>query len=72
MRWQPMIRVVPPYYEHPAYIAAVAESITEHMQGLSWTPDRILVAFHGLPREYLDKGDPYHCQCQKSARLLRN
>ena len=71
MRWQPMIRVVPPYYEHPAYIAAVAESITEHTRGLGWVPDRILVAFHGLPREYLDKGDPYHCQCQKTARLLR-
>ena len=41
------------------------------MAGLSWKPDRILIAFHGLPREYLDKGDPYHCHCQKTARLLR-
>lgn len=71
MRWQPMIRVVPPYFEHPAYIAAVADSLKEHLGSLDWTPDRILVAFHGLPREYLDKGDPYHCQCQKTARLLR-
>jgi protoporphyrin/coproporphyrin ferrochelatase len=71
MRWQPSIRVVPPYFEHPAYITAVADSLTEHIAQLGWTPDRILVAFHGLPREYLDKGDPYHCQCQKTARLLR-
>ncbi len=71
MRWQPMIRVVPPYFEHPAYIAAVADSLKAHVATLGWTPDRILVAFHGLPREYLDKGDPYHCQCQKTARLLR-
>lgn len=71
MRWQPMIRVVPPYFAHPAYIAAIADSLKAHMDQLGWTPDRILVAFHGLPREYLDKGDPYHCQCQKTARLLR-
>jgi len=71
MRWQPMIRVVPPYFEHPAYIAAVADSLKEHIATLDWVPDRILVAFHGLPKEYLDKGDPYHCQCQKTARLLR-
>ena len=71
MRWQPSIRVVPPYFEHPAYIAAVADSLKVHIASLGWVPDRILVAFHGLPREYLDKGDPYHCQCQKTARLLR-
>ncbi len=71
MRWQPMIRVVPPYFAHPAYIAAIADSLKEHMGQLTWKPDRILVAFHGLPKEYLDKGDPYHCQCQKTARLLR-
>jgi protoporphyrin/coproporphyrin ferrochelatase len=71
MRWQPSIRTVPPYFDHPAYIDALAESLKAHMAGLSWKPDRILVAFHGLPREYLDKGDPYHCHCQKTARLLR-
>ncbi len=71
MRWQPMIRVVPPYYDHPAYIDAIAESLQNHLTTLDWAPERILVAFHGLPREYLDKGDPYHCQCQKTARLLR-
>ncbi len=71
MRWQPAVRTVPPYFDHPAYIEAIVESLTEYMRGLSWKPDRILMAFHGLPREYLDKGDPYHCHCQKSARLIR-
>jgi protoporphyrin/coproporphyrin ferrochelatase len=72
MRWQPTIRVVPPYFGQPSYIHAIAHSLKEFMDGLTWKPDRILMAFHGLPREYLDKGDPYHCQCQKTARLVRN
>jgi protoporphyrin/coproporphyrin ferrochelatase len=71
MRWQPTIRVVPPYFAQAAYVNAIAESLTSHLKSLPWKPDRILMAFHGLPREYLDKGDPYHCQCQKTARLVR-
>jgi ferrochelatase len=72
MRWQPMIRVVPPYFAHPAYRgAAIRRQPEGHMGQLTWKPDRILASFHGLPKEYLDKGDPYHCQCQKTARLLR-
>jgi len=71
MRWQPAIRTLPPYFDEPAYIDAVAQSLKSHLASLSWTPDRILIAFHGLPREYLDKGDPYHCHCQKTARLIR-
>jgi protoporphyrin/coproporphyrin ferrochelatase len=71
MRWQPSIRAMPPYYDEPAHIAALARSLTAHMQQLAWTPDLILASFHGLPREYLDKGDPYHCHCVKTARLLR-
>jgi protoporphyrin/coproporphyrin ferrochelatase len=70
-RWQPAIRVVPPYFAQESYVNAIAESLTAHLKTLSWKPDRILMAFHGLPREYLDKGDPYHCQCQKTARLVR-
>jgi protoporphyrin/coproporphyrin ferrochelatase len=70
-RWQPAIRTVPPYFDNPAYVEAVANSLVSYMSTLDWKPDRILVSFHGLPREYLDKGDPYHCQCQKSLRLLR-
>lgn len=71
MRWQPAIRTVPPYFDHPAYVDAVAQSLKHHLTTLNWKPDRILIAFHGLPREYLDKGDPYHCHCQKTARLVR-
>ena len=71
MRWQPAIRTVPPYFDHPAYIKAIAGSLKSYMKQLAWKPDKILLAFHGLPREYLDKGDPYHCHCQKTARLIR-
>ena len=71
MRWQPTVRSVPPYFDHAAHIDALAESLNSHLSTLGWTPDLILTSFHGLPREYLTKGDPYHCQCQKTARLLR-
>lgn len=71
MRWQPAIRVVPPYFAESEYVDAIAASLDEHVKSLSWKPQRILMAFHGLPKEYLDKGDPYHCQCQKTARLVR-
>jgi protoporphyrin/coproporphyrin ferrochelatase len=71
MRWQPTARSVPPYFDHPAYIDALATSVKQHLGALPWKPDLILTSFHGLPREYLTKGDPYHCQCFKTARLLR-
>ncbi len=72
MRWQPTIRMVPPYFAHEEYVGAIAASLKDYLKNLDWKPDRILMAFHGLPREYLDKGDPYHCHCQKTARLVRN
>ena len=71
MRWQPAIRTVPPYFDHPIYVDALATSLKTCVAGLSWKPDRLLVAFHGLPQAYFDKGDPYYCHCQKTARLLR-
>ncbi len=71
LRWQPTVRSVPPYFDHPAYIDALAKSLRQHIKGLPWKPDMILASFHGLPREYLTKGDPYHCHCMKTARLLR-
>ncbi len=71
MRWQPTTRSVPPYFDHPAYIEALAKSLKHHMKKLPWKPDLILASFHGLPREYLTKGDPYYCHCMKTARLLR-
>ena len=70
MRWQPAIRTVPPYFDHPAHIAALAQSLERHLASLAWTPDVILASFHGLPKDYLLAGDPYHCHCQKTARLL--
>jgi ferrochelatase len=70
-RWQPAVRTAPPYFEHPPYIEALARSIEDHLAGLRWQPDVVLASFHGLPRRYLMLGDPYHCQCAKTARLLR-
>jgi ferrochelatase len=70
MRWQPAIRTVPPYHDDPAYIDALALSLERHLGTLDWTPDLILTSYHGLPQEYLDKGDPYHCHCHKTSRLL--
>jgi ferrochelatase len=72
MRWQPAIRTLPPYHDDPAYIEALAETLTAGLARLDFAPDMVLASFHGVPREYLDKGDPYHCQCQKTVRLLRD
>ena len=70
MRWQPALRTLPPYHDHPAYIAALAASVRDGLAGLDFTPDAIVASFHGMPRRTLDLGDPYHCHCQKTARLL--
>ena len=71
MRWQPAVRTLPPWHDDPVYIEALAESVRASIAGLPFEPEVVLASFHGLPRAYLDKGDPYHCQCQKTARLLR-
>ncbi len=71
MRWQPAIRTVPRYHDHPLYIEAIASSLKSHIDSLDWQPDMVLASFHGLPEEYLLKGDPYHCHCQKTGRLMR-
>jgi ferrochelatase len=71
MRWQPAIRVVPAYYEDPAYIEAVVSTLQAELKKLSFAPDVVLASFHGMPHDYLAKGDPYHCQCVKTARLVR-
>ncbi len=70
LRWQPAIRTLPPYYDDPAYIDALAASVEAGLAGLAFEPDAILASFHGMPRPTLDKGDPYHCHCRKTARLL--
>ena len=71
MRWQPALRTVPPYHDDPAYIDALAVSIEKHLATLDWKPEKVLTSFHGIPKSYFEKGDPYYCQCQKTARLLR-
>ena len=71
MRWQPAVRTLPPYHDHPAYITALTDSLTAHLKTLDWQPDTIIASFHGLPESYLTKGDPYHCHCHKTARLIR-
>ncbi len=70
MRWQPAMRTLPPYFDHPAYIAALAESVRRHLAGLDWKPDKILASFHGLPQSFVDKGDPYYDQCLATVRLF--
>jgi ferrochelatase len=71
MRWQPALRFVPPYHDDPAYLAALADDLTRQVQGLSFTPEVMLLSFHGMPLRTLEKGDPYYCHCMKTARLLR-
>lgn len=71
MRWQPAIRTAPPYHDDPVYIDALAKSLKREVGKLKWEPDVILASYHGLPKEYFDKGDPYHCHCAKTTRLLR-
>ena len=71
MRWQPAMRSVPPYFEHSAYIEALAKSLKQHINELPWKPELILASYHGLPQEYVTKGDPYYCHCIKTADLLR-
>jgi ferrochelatase len=70
MRWQPAIRTLPPYHDDPAYIAALAASIEAGIAALDFVPERLIASFHGMPKRTLLLGDPYHCHCQKTARLL--
>jgi ferrochelatase len=71
MKWQPAMRTVPAYYEHPKYIDALAASVQAAYDGLAYKPDVLVTSYHGVPKRYLMEGDPYHCQCQKTTRLLR-
>ena len=71
MRWQPAIRVAPPWHDDPVYIDALAKTIQAKKAEIDFEPDMIVTSFHGVPESYLLKGDPYHCQCMKTGRLLR-
>jgi ferrochelatase len=71
MRWQPAVRIAPPYFDDPVYIDALATSLDAHLKTLPFKPDVIVASFHGIPQDYFDKGDPYYCHCAKTTRLLR-
>ena len=71
MRWQPAIRTLPPYFDDPLYIEGLASNLSRQLAGLDFQPDRLLMSFHGMPVRTLELGDPDHCHCQKTARLLR-
>jgi ferrochelatase len=70
LRWQPALRTLPPYYDDPAYIAALAAHLAQGLAALDFEPQAILASFHGMPERTLELGDPYHCHCRKTARLL--
>ncbi|MER9305087.1 ferrochelatase [Mesorhizobium sp. M0293] len=71
MRRAPAIRSVPPYYDEPVYIEALARSIEQHLATLDFEPEVVITSYHGIPKPYFEKGDPYYCHCQKTTRLLR-
>ncbi len=70
MNWQPTVRVVEPYFDDPRYIDALARGIEHAVGSLEFEPELLLASYHGLPKRYLDQGDPYHCHCRKTSRLL--
>ena len=70
MRVQPALRTLPPYYDDPLYIEALRASISRQLSRLKFAPDRLLLSFHGMPQRTLELGDPYHCHCLKTVRLL--
>tara|TARA_Y100000590_G_scaffold217599_1_gene246368 strand:+ start:362 stop:1357 length:996 start_codon:yes stop_codon:yes gene_type:complete len=70
MRWQPAIQIIPHYESEPLYIDALVNSIKKKLSRLDWSPDLIVASYHGIPKKYFEKGDPYHCYCQKTTRLI--
>ena len=70
MRWQPSLKIIPHYESDPLYIDALVNSINKKIKEINWKPDLILASYHGIPKKYFDKGDPYHCYCHKTSRLI--
>ena len=71
MRWQPSLQIVPHYESEPLYIDALVKSIKKKVESINWKPDLVMISYHGIPKSYFDKGDPYQCYCQKTSRLIR-
>ena len=70
IRWQPSLQIIPHYESNPLYIDALVNSINQKLTEIDWTPDIIIASYHGIPKKYFDKGDPYQCYCQKTSRLI--
>ena len=70
-RWQPALRTLPPYFDHPAYISALGESVQKYLDSTENKPEVILASYHGIPKDCIKQGDPYYCHCSKTTRLLR-
>jgi len=71
MRWQPSLQIIPHYESEPSYIDSLIKSIEKKINEINWKPDLIISSYHGIPKSYFDKGDPYHCYCHKTTRLMR-
>ena len=70
-KWQPAVRTVSAYFDHPSFIDALARSVERAVAASNAAPDILVCSYHGMPERYLTEGDPYHCQCQKTTRLLK-
>lgn len=71
MRWQPSLQIIPHYESEPMYIDALVNSLQKKISEISWKPDLIITSYHGIPKSYFEKGDPYQCYCQKTTRLIK-
>ena len=71
MRWQPSLQIIPHYESETEYISALVKSIETKIEKIDWKPDLIIASYHGIPKSYFDKGDPYQCYCQKTSRLIK-
>ncbi len=71
MRWQPSLQIIPHYESEPMYIEALVKSIEKKIKEINWKPDLIIASYHGIPKSYFNKGDPYQCYCQKTSRLIK-
>ena len=70
MRWQPSLKIIPHYESDSLYVDALVNSINKKINEINWKPDLIIASYHGIPKKYFDKGDPYHCYCHKTTRLI--
>ena len=71
MRWQPSLQIIPHYESDPLYVDALVKSIEKKLKEINWKPELIVASYHGIPKSYFEKGDPYHCYCHKTTRLIK-